>query len=321
MNNSATRKVSRGVVVITGGSSGIGRCTAGLFAKHGWSVGLISRSAPALQAAYEDIAAYGVPGAIEQGDVTDIAALELAARSIESKLGPIDVWINSAGNGTFARFVDTPQQEFERVTDVTYHGTVNGTRVALRRMLPRDRGRIINVCSGIAFHGMPLLTSYSGAKYAVRGFSQALQTELARDRSNVTVSTIFPPAVNTPFFDHAVSRMGRMGRPMWPVYQPIVVAKAIWLSVHTPRDEVRISFTTVFFSLFTRYFPGTIKRMIRSMSYEKQLADNATTSKRYRPTLFQASKTHSSVQGGFGKRARKHSLHLIWLQILQRRKS
>ena len=245
-------------MAITGGSSGIGRCTAGLFARHGWRVGLIARGEVGLQAACKDVERYGALVAMAQADVTDPIALEAAATAIEEALGAIDVWVNCAGNGTYGRFLDTPAEEFRRVTDVTYLGTANGTRVALQRMLPRDHGRIVNVCSAVAFHGMPLLSSYSGAKHAIRGFDQSIQAELSQEGSRVFLTTVFPPAVNTPFFDHAVSHMGRMGRPMSPVYQPEIIAEAIHLAAITRRREMSVTFTTVLFSICSRLTPGLV---------------------------------------------------------------
>jgi short-subunit dehydrogenase len=195
------------VVAITGASSGIGRCTASLFASTGWRVGLIARGQPGLEAVCGEIVAAGGAACVAAADVRDAAALEAAAAAIEDALGPIDVWINCAGNGVYGRFLDVPAHEFDCVTDVTYGGTVNGTRVALRRMLPRDAGVVVNVCSAIAYHGMPLLTSYSGAKAAVRGFTDGVRAELVHDRSRVRATIVFPPAVNTPFFSHAVTYM------------------------------------------------------------------------------------------------------------------
>lgn len=315
---SAVKERKANVVAITGGSSGIGRCTAGLFARHGWRVGLIARGEAGLRAACKDVEDHGAPVAMAQADVTDPVALEAAATAIEDALGPIDVWVNCAGNGTYGRFLDTPAEEFRRVTDVTYLGTVNGTRVAMQRMVPRDHGRIVNVCSAIAFHGMPLLSSYSGAKHAIRGFDQAIQAELSQDGSRVFLTTVFPPAVNTPFFDHAVSHMGRMGRPMAPVYQPEIIAEAIHLAAITRRREMPVTFTTVLFSIGSRLLPGLVSRAIRTLGYAGQLSSHAESRARHRPTLFAPSDQASPVRGAFDSQARSTSAQVSVLRMFAR---
>ena len=320
VNCRASRPDKARVVVITGASSGIGRCTAGQFARHGWRVGLIARGQAGLRAACGDVERHGAVGAIAQADVTDCEALEAAVAAIEQALGPIAAWVNCAGNGTFGRFLDTPPAEFRRVTDVTYFGTVNGTRVALRRFLPRDAGCVVNVCSAVAFHGMPLLSSYSGAKHAVRGFDQAVRAELAQEGSRVALTTLFPPAVNTPFFDHAPSYMGRPGRPMPPIYQPEIVAEAIYLAVRMGGSEMPISSTTVLFSLGMRLIPGLVDRAIRRLGYDGQLTDDALARARYEPTLFAPSEHASPAQGGFGATARSYSRHVRLLRVLARLK-
>jgi short-subunit dehydrogenase len=306
---------SAGVVVITGGSSGIGRGAAGVFARHGWRVGLIARGEAGLKAACSDVERHGAMAAAVAADVTDSEQLEAAAASIERELGPSDVWVNCAGNGTYGRFLDTPAEEFRQVTEVTYLGTVNGTRVALRRMLPRDGGRIVNVCSAVAFRGIQLLSSYSGAKCAVRGFGQSVCAELAHEGSRVRLTTIFPPAVNTPFFDHAVSHMGRRGRPMPPVYQPEIVAEAIYLAAMRGYRELPVSFTVVLFSLGVRLVPGLVDWAIRRLGYEGQLRAEPTHPVPCATTLFAASGSASPVQGAFGAEARRRSLHVLLMRL------
>ncbi|MFL9965923.1 SDR family oxidoreductase [Paraburkholderia sediminicola] len=306
------------VIVITGASSGIGRSTANLFAQHGWRVGLIARGRAGLQATFDDVSRHGAMAAMEQADVADLGALEAAAARIERTLGPIDAWINCAGNGTYGRFLDTPAEEFQRVTEVTYMGTVHGTRVALRRFLPRDRGSIVNVCSAVAFHGMPLLSAYSGAKHAVRGFGQSVRAELAQDGSHVRLTSVFPPAVNTPFFDHAISHMGQLGRPMPPVYQPEVVAEAIRLALISGRAEMPVTSTAILFSISARFMPGLVARAIRKLGYGGQLTDQATLQERHAPTLFAASETASPARGGFDALARTGSMHIRILGVLAR---
>ena len=300
------------VVIITGGSSGIGRGTAALFARNGWNVGLIARGAAGLAASRADIEAAGATCATAQADVTDSAALALAADEIVAALGPITAWINCAGNGVYGRFSDVPEVEFQRVTDVTYHGTVSGARIALAHMRPRGRGHIVNVCSAIAFHGLPLMSSYAGAKAAVRGFGQALQGELKLEHSAIRVSTIFPPAVNTPFFSHAPSHMGWPARPAKPVYQPEVIARGIWQAVASGRPEVTISGTAAIFHLATRVAPRLIAWCVGRMGIEKQLTRDPDACELQEPNLFAPSQRVFTVRGPFSKGARTWSTHL-WL--------
>ncbi len=299
------------VVIITGGSSGIGRCTAALFAQRGWKVGLIARGEEGLAASRADIEAAGARAATAQADVTDSKALADAADAIVAALGPVDVWINCAGNGVYGRFDDVPEREFQRVTDVTYHGSVNGTRVALANMRPRDAGSIVNVCSAIAFHGLPLMSSYAGAKAAVRAFGQAVQGELRLERSRIRIGTVFPPAVNTPFFSHAVSHMGWPARPAWPVYQPEVVAQGIWQAVASGRREMTISGTAATFSLATRLVPGVIAWCMSRFGIERQLTRDRDACRLQEPTLFAASQRVFDVHGPFGTGARARSMHLF----------
>ena len=299
------------VVIIVGGSSGIGRCTAALFARRGWRVGLIARGAEGLAASLRDIEAVGGHAAAAQADVTDSRALAEATDAIVAALGPVDVWINCAGNGVYGRFADVPEREFQRVTDVTYHGVVNGTRLALAMMRPRDAGSIVNVCSAIAFHGLPLMSSYAGAKAAVRAFGQAVQGELRLERSRIRISTVFPPAVNTPFFSHAVSHMGWPARPAWPVYQPEVVAQGIWQVVASGRPEMTISGTAAAFSLATRIAPGLIAWCMSRFGIERQLTRDRDACLLQEPTLFAASRRVFDVHGPFGNGARTRSLQLF----------
>ncbi len=308
------------VVVVTGGSSGIGRCTAARFAQQGCSLGLIARGIVGLQATQQDLVPHSAACAVVAADVTDEAALQAAAEAIERQLGPIDVWVNCAGIGTYSRFIDTPSEQFRRVTEVTYLGTVNGTRQALRRMLPRDGGCIVNVCSATAFHGVPLLASYAGAKAALRGFDQAVRAELALDGSRVRLRTIFPPAINTPFFDHAVSHMGRPGRPLPPVYPPEAVAEAIVLAAAGGSGEMKLSFTTLLFAAACRVAPGLVRRALHQSGFEGSLSRLPEAMARYEPTLLAPSESPSPVHGAHGKRARPGSWHLKLLQAAARLK-
>jgi short-subunit dehydrogenase len=303
------------VVIITGGSSGIGRCTADLFAGRGWRVGLIARGAEGLAASRCDLENRGAMIATAQADVTNSDDLHTAAVGIVAALGPIDLWINCAGVGVYGRFDDVPEADFKRVTDVTYIGAVNGTREALRYMRTRDCGTILNVCSAVAFHGLPLMSSYSGAKAALCAFSQALHGELRLQRSSIRVVTVFPPAVNTPFFDHTISHNGNAARPAWPVYQPEVIAQGIWQAFISGRSRMSISGTTVIFRVFSRIAPRLIAWCMTKIDFERQPTSEETARRFPDPALYVASRRFAGTRGAFGRGARNYSIQ-IWVQNL-----
>lgn len=237
--------MAKRVVVITGASSGIGRSAAVLFGQKGWRVGLIARGAAGLQAAKREVEAAGGRAAVAVADVSDSRQLERAAAQIEAALGPIDVWVNNAGVGVFGYFLDIPEDEFRRVTEINYLGAVNGTRIALAHMLARDRGTIVQVASEISHRGVPLQVPYSASKFAVRGFTEALRAELIGQRSRIRLSRVDPPATNTPFYNHAKSYMRENFRPPPPVYQPEVVADAIYTAATSNRREIQVGAQTV----------------------------------------------------------------------------
>ena len=250
-------------------------------------------------------------------DVTDCAALRSAAQCLVAALGVPDVWINCAGNGVYGRFTTVPEAEFNQVTAVTYGGTVNGCRVALDLMRPVARGVIVNVCSAMAFHGLPLMTSYAGAKAAVRGFAQALRAELTIERSAIRVTTVFPPAVNTPFFSHAVSHMGWPARPAPPVYQPEVVALGIYVAAAKGQAEIIISGTATVFALVQRISPRLIEWVIPRLGFDGQLTHDPEAQRLEFPTLFAPSDEPAPVQGPFGRSARRFSIQ-VWLSLQSR---
>ena len=273
---------------------------------------MIARGVVGLAASAADVRALGSLAAIAVADVTDSGALSAAASAITEILGPPDIWINCAGNGVYGSFTDVPEADFERVTAVTYGGTVNGCRVALSAMASTRSGTIVNVCSAIAFYGLPLMSSYAGAKAAVRGFGQALQGELRINGSSIRVCTVFPPAVNTPFFAHSVSHMGWPARPAPMVYQPEVVANGIYLAAMRGAPETVISGTAFVFSLATRYCPRLVAFAMSRLGMEGQLQRGQESSVTEEPTLYSPPSSASPVHGAFDDRARSWSIHL-WL--------
>ena len=233
------------IVVVTGGTAGIGRATVREFARNGYDVAILARGQDGLEGARKDVEGLGRKALAIATDVADWNAVEAAADQVERELGPIDVWVNNAFAGIFARFVDVTAEEYERVTQVTYLGQVNGTRAALKRMLPRNRGKIVLVGSALAYRGIPLQSAYCGAKHAIQGFIDSLRCELLHDKTEVTITMVQMPGVNTPQFDWIRAKLPGQPRPVGKVYQPEVAARAIYAAAHDKRKEMLVGLPTV----------------------------------------------------------------------------
>lgn len=256
-------KKSPRVVVITGASGGIGRASARLFAKQGDHLALLARGSTGLEAAAREVRDLGGDALTLSVDTADHEALENAADRIEAELGAIDVWVNDAFTSVFARFVDIEPDEFRRVTEVSYLGFVNGTRTALKRMLPRDSGVIVQVGSALAHRGIPLQSAYCGAKHAMWGFHESLLTELRHDHSNVHVTTVAMPGVNTPQFTWVLSKLPKQAQPVPPFYQPEVAARGVlYAAAHPERRAYWVGIATAGTIIANRVAGGLLDRYL-----------------------------------------------------------
>jgi NAD(P)-dependent dehydrogenase (short-subunit alcohol dehydrogenase family) len=225
------------VVVVTGASAGVGRACARSFAERGDKIALLARGEVGLQAAADEVVAAGGSPLVLRVDTSVAEEVETAADQVERELGPIDIWVNVAFTAVFARFLDIEPDEFRRVTDVTYHGYVNGTRAALRRMVPRNHGTVVQVGSALAYRGVPLQSAYCGSKHAIQGFNESVRTELLHDRSDVHLTMVQMPALNTPQFSWVLSRLPKQAQPVPPIYQPEIAARAILYAADHPRRK------------------------------------------------------------------------------------
>ena len=257
-------------VVITGATAGVGRAAALEFARHGADVALLARDADALHDTAQEVRAAGVRVLSIPVDVSDADAVEAAGGSIESRLGPIDVWVNNAMVTAFAPIGELPHEDFARITDVTYHGFVWGTMAALKQMTQRDHGVIVQVGSALAYRSIPLQAAYCGAKHAIRGFTDALRCELHHRKSHVRVTMVQMPALNTPQFDWAENRMQHAARPVAPIFQPEVAARAIfWAATHR-RREVWVGVSSIKAIVANQWVPGWLDRYLGRKGVDAQ---------------------------------------------------
>ena len=258
-------------VAITGASAGIGRAASRLFAQRGDRVALIARGQAGLDGAARDVRRAGGKALAVPADVADFGQVEAAAKQIEETFGPIDVWVNVAFASVFAPFAEITPEEFRRVTEVTYLGYVYGTMAALARMRPRDRGAIVQVGSALGYRGIPLQAAYCGAKHAINGFTESLRCELLHDKSNVHVTVVQMPAVNTPQFSWVRSRLPRHPQPVPPIYQPEVAARGVvYAAGHPRRKQYFVGASTAATILANRVAPALLDRYLARTGYNSQ---------------------------------------------------
>lgn len=304
------------VVVITGASAGVGRATARAFGARGAHVGLLARHHERLQHARAEVEAAGGRALVLPADVADANQVEGAAAEVERTFGPIDIWVNNAMVSVFSPVREMTADEFARVTAVTYLGTVHGTLAALRRMLPRDAGVIVQVGSALAYRGIPLQSAYCGAKHAVQGFCDSLRAELLHDHARVRITMVQLPAVNTPQFNWVKSRLPHRAQPVPPIFSPELAARAIVWAAHHDRRELFVGLPTLRAILGNKLAPGFGDRFLARMGYDAQQTDEPEDPDR-RHNLYDPVPGDPGADGRFGDRARNSSTQL-WLTTHRR---
>ncbi|HET7387673.1 MAG TPA: SDR family oxidoreductase [Nocardioidaceae bacterium] len=310
MTSAQTRKVA----VVTGGTAGVGRATVREFAKAGYDVAVLARGRAGLDGAVRDVQEAGGQGLGVPTDVADYEAVQAAADRVESELGEIDVWVNVAFVGSLAFSWDTSMEEFRRMTEVTYYGQVHGTQAALRRMRPRNRGVIVNVCSAMAYRSIPLQSAYCGGKHAVVGYSESVMTELAHEKSKVKLCMVQLPGLNTPQFNWNLNKMGGHPMPVPPIFQPDLPAKAIVFLAAHPRRNMWVGVSTAYTILAERVAPKLLDVYLGRTGVKSQQTDG--DSPRWGSNVFEAQDedTDRGARGAFDGQAHGRD-PLLWASM------
>jgi short-subunit dehydrogenase len=310
-------KLEGKVVAVTGASAGIGRATVRELARQGADVGLIARGEERLNAAAAEVRATGRRACVAPADVADAEQVERAAERIERELGPIDVWINVAMTAVLAEIMDTSPEEFLRVTQVTYLGSVHGAQAALRRFVPRDRGTIVQVGSALSRRGIPLQATYCGAKHAVKGFLDSLRAELRHHDSSVQVALVQLPGHNTPQFNWVRTRLRKHPQPVPPIYQPEVAARAIVHAAAHPRREMWVGLPTVYTIVGEKLASGVMDRYLGRTNEQAQQAPLPIDPSTRTDNLFEPPPGDPGPHGIFDDKAHARSPQL-WLTMHKR---
>ncbi len=297
------------VVVVTGASAGVGRATVRAFAQRGARIGLLARGVDGLEAAAAEVESAGGEALVLPTDVADADAVESAAGTVERQLGPIDIWVNCAMATIFAPVHKISPDEYRRATEVSYLGFVYGTMAALKRMRPRNRGTIVQVGSALAYRSIPLQAPYCGAKHAILGFTASLRSELMHEGSDVHVTMVQMPALNTPQFDWARNKMPRRPEPVPPIFQPEVAAEAIVFAAHARRREVYVGGSTVGAIIGNKIAPGVLDRYLASAGYSGQLAHEPANPEQP-DNLFAPVPGDHGARGRFDRRTHRSSVEL-----------
>lgn len=304
------RSAEREAVVVTGAAGGVGRAIAHAFARRGARIALVARDGRALEDVAREVREFGGDALPIATDVADHDQVEAAAKRAEDAFGGIDVWVNDAMATVFAQFTDVSPAEFKRATEVTYLGYVYGTMAALERMIPRDHGTIVQVGSALAYRAIPLQSAYCGAKFAVRGFTDSVRTELMHDKSRVWITMVQLPGVNTPQFNWCLSKLPKHPMPVPPIYQPEVPAEAVYYAAHHRRREVWVGGSAVMVIVGNKLAPWLADRYLARTGVQSQQMQDVPVDPHRPANLFEPVHQMAATHGIFSDQAKSRSVQL-----------
>lgn len=307
--------VNSPVVVVTGASAGLGRAIAHGFAKKGARLGLIARNPEALEAAKSECEALGGKAIVLPTDVSDAEAVEAAAAKTEAEFGPIDIWVNDAMVSVFSPVKEMEPSDYKRVTDVLYLGFVYGTLAALKRMLPRNRGTIVQVGSALSYRSIPLQSAYCACKHAINGFTDSLRCELYHDQSDVKLTTVQMPAMNTIQFDWVKNRMPNNTQPVPPIFEPDVTAAVVVAAgfAKNPRREYWVGTPTVGAIVAQKFIPGLLDKYLGRTGYKSQQIPDQPKDPNAPNNLYDYVPGTHGTRGKFADRSKRSSAEVFFV--------
>ena len=311
------------VVMVTGASAGLGRAIAHGFAKRGARLGLLARNPEALNAAKQECEQLGGQAVVFPADVSDADAVDHAASELEKAFGPIDIWVNDAMVSVFSPAKDMEASDYRRVTEVLYLGFVHGTLSALKRMLPRDKGTIIQIGSALSYRSIPLQSAYCACKHAINGFTDSIRCELYHDRSNLKITTVQMPAMNTIQFDWVKNRMPDDTQPVPPIFDPELTAEVVVAAgfAKNPRREYWVGMPTVAAIVGQKFIPGLLDRYLGKTGYKSQQIQGEPHNPAAPDNLYHYVPGVHSARGKFSDRSSRSSaeiflsLHRGWFAL------
>jgi short-subunit dehydrogenase len=296
-------------VVITGGSAGLGRAIALKLAREGFRVGLIGRSEKGVESAKQEIENVGGQALAFALDVSNPAQVCRAADETVARWGKIDIWINNAMVTMFSPFAEISAEEYRRITEVTYLGYVYGTMAALKHMRVEGRGTIVQIGSALSYRAIPLQSAYCGAKFAIRGFTDSLRSELIHDRSRIRLTMVQLPAVNTPQFDWARNRFSNRPKPLPPIFQPEAIANTVFRAIQNPPRELWVGLSAVKAIAGAIVAPGFLDKYLAKSGYDGQFTQERVHDDSV-DNLFTPTHFGHVVRGRFSRQAKSRVLAL-----------
>jgi NAD(P)-dependent dehydrogenase (short-subunit alcohol dehydrogenase family) len=300
------------VVVVIGASSGIGREVALRFAEQGAKILVAARSEPGLVSLVEDITARGGQGAYAVCDVTDFAQVKAAADTAVQKFGRVDTWVNVAAVSVYARFEDTSPEEFRRTIEINYLGQVHGALAALPLLRQAGQGALIAVSSVESIVSLPLHSAYSASKHAVEGMIDALRRELVAEGAPISVTSVKPATINTPFFNNSLNKMDvkPMGPP--PIYQPGVVADCVLYAAEHPVRDLYAGGAAKMMTVGQMLAPKLVDAILARVGIPSERTQDPTPGGS--PGNMDAPRTQDHrAEGDFSSHARRFSLY-TWME-------